>query len=431
VFDFSITRELSKNFVFEASYVGRLGHRLLQEEDLAMPLDVVDPASKMDYFAAATALTKAANAGTDINSLAAIPYWEHLFPAAAGNLGFGPPGDPANLGCAAGNNVNAANYTATQAMYDMYSCFAGNETSALFFADLLCLPACAQLSGQTEQTPFNFFDDQWSSLYAWRSIGSSAYHALQLTLRHTMSRGLQFDFNYTFSKSIDIGSNAERINEFEGFGFGSQVINSWAPKQLRAVSDFDTKHQITADWVYEVPFGRGRHFASGVGKIADALIGGWGLSGIAHWTSGFPFSMSAGAGWPTNWQLQGQAVQTGNPGKIGAFRDSSGNPNMFKDPAQAIGAFRFPFPGESGQRNELRGPGYFEIDTGLFKVWKITEQQNAKFAWEVFNVTNSVRFDAASAATNQFALTFGNFGAYASPTLTKPRVMQFSLRFEF
>ena len=54
-----------------------------------------------------------------------------------------------------------------------------------------------------------------------------------------------------------------------------------------------------------------------------------------------------------------------------------------------------------------------------------------KFAWEVFNVTNSVRFDAASAATNQFALTFGNFGAYSSPTLTKPRVMQFSLRYSF
>lgn len=245
-----------------------------------------------------------------------------------------------------------------------------------------------------------------------------------------MSGGLQFDFNYTFSKSIDIGSNAERINEFEGFGFGSQIINSWSPKQLRAVSDFDTKRQINANWVYEAPFGHGRHFGSGMGKITDALIGGWGLSGIVHWTSGFPFSMGAGAGWPTNWQLQGQAVQTGNPGKIGVFLDSSGNPNMFKDTSKASGAFRFPLPGESGQRNELRGQGYFEIDTGLSKAWKITEQQNVKFAWEVFNVTNSVRFDAAQ-SSNQFALTFGNFGAYSSPTLSKPRVMQFSLRYEF
>src|SRR5205807_10558241 len=59
VIDFSITRELPRGFVVEASYVGRMAHRLLQEEDLAMPLDIVDPQSKMDYFGAATLLAKA------------------------------------------------------------------------------------------------------------------------------------------------------------------------------------------------------------------------------------------------------------------------------------------------------------------------------------------------------------------------------------
>ncbi len=428
VFDFSITRELSHNLVFEASYIGRLGHRLLQEEDLAMPLDIVDPKSKTDYFGAATKLTKMANAGTDISQVAPIPYWENLFPAAAGNFGFGPGAD--GLGCAPGNSTFAGTTTATQAMYDMYSCFPGNETTALFIADLDCLPACAQLAGQPAGgQPFNYFDDQWSSLYAWRSIGNSAYHGLQLTIRRAMSNGLQFDFNYTFSKSIDIGSNAERINEFEGGGFASQVINSWSPDQLRSVSDFDTKHQINANWVYEMPVGRNRYWGSGMGKVAEAIFGGWGLSGIAHWTSGLPFTIGSGAGWATNWELQSSAVQTGATGKIGAFRDSLGNPNMFEDSTQAIGAFRVAYPGESGQRNNLRGPGYFEIDTGLSKEWNITEAQRIKFAWEVFNVTNSVRFDAAASAI-QFNLTTGNFGAYSN-TLTKPRVMQFSLRYAF
>src|SRR5207244_353066 len=66
-----------------------------------------------------------------------IPYWENLFPAAAGNLGFGPPGGTPsknNLGCAPGGNFNSTTYTATQAMYDMYSCFPGNETTGLFVA---------------------------------------------------------------------------------------------------------------------------------------------------------------------------------------------------------------------------------------------------------------------------------------------------------
>jgi Carboxypeptidase regulatory-like domain len=432
VFDFSLTRELSRSFVLEGSYIGRLGHRLLQEEDMAMPLDLVDPSSKMDYFTAATMLTKAANAGTNISQLGPIPFWEHLFPGAAGSFGFGP--GSGGLGCAPGNSAFTGTTTATQAMYDMFSCFAGNETTGLFLADLNCLPACAQLPGQPAGgQPFNFFDDQFSSLYGWRSIGNSAYHSAQLTLRHSMSSGLEFDFNYTFSKSIDIGSNAERVNQFEGGGFASQVINSWSPGQLRAVSDFDTKHQINSNWVYELPVGKGKSFGSGMGKVADAVIGGWGLSGIVHWTSGLPFSMGSGAGWPTNWELQGEAVQIANPGKVGVFRDAQGNPNMFQTStaaqAQALAAFRVPYPGESGQRNELRGPGYFEIDTGLSKIWTITEQQQARFAWEVFNVTNSVRFDAAQSA-NQFGLTFGNFGSYSN-TLSKPRVMQFSLRYSF
>ncbi len=244
-----------------------------------------------------------------------------------------------------------------------------------------------------------------------------------------MTHGLQFDLNYTFSKSIDIGSNAERINEFEGFGFASQIINSWSPGQLRAVSDFDTRHQINSNWVYEVPFGRSRHFGGGMNKFIDAVVGGWGLSGIFHWTSGLPFTMASGAGWSTNWQLQGAAIQTGPTGKIGIFRDQNGNPNMFQNTTQASNAFRFPYPGESGQRNELRGQGYFDLDSGLYKSWKITEGQSLKFAWEAFNVTNTPRFDAAQAAF-QFGLTFGNFGNYTN-TLSVPRVMQFSLRYEF
>ena len=64
---------------------------------------------------------------------------------------------------------------------------------------------------------------------------------------------MEFDLNYTYSKSIDAGSNAERINEFEGFGFGSQIINSWFPQQNRAVSDFDTTHIVNANWVYQLP----------------------------------------------------------------------------------------------------------------------------------------------------------------------------------
>ncbi len=84
VVDFSITRELAHNFVLEVTYTGRFAHHLLQEIDLSEPLDLVDPKSKTDYFAAAQMLSKAAYAGATEDSIAKIPYWENLFPQAAG-----------------------------------------------------------------------------------------------------------------------------------------------------------------------------------------------------------------------------------------------------------------------------------------------------------------------------------------------------------
>jgi hypothetical protein len=116
--------------------------------------------------------------------------------------------------------------------------------------------------------------------------------------------------------------------------------------------------------------------------------------------------------------------------KTGAYI-VNGQPNVFKNPATAIQAFRFAYPGESGQRNELRGPGIFGLDIGLGKSWKVTESQALKFTWEVFNATNSVRFDAAgSAGSNDNISNSTSFGNYIQ-TLSQKRVMQFSLRYSF
>jgi hypothetical protein len=417
VVDFSFTRELGHNFSIEASYVGRFGRHLLQETDLAMPENIRDPQSGMDYFTAATMLSKMAYAGVDPSdpTIAPIPFWENLFPVPAGST-----------------------QTATQQIYgqfwnNIYPPNYGNEIVALQFIDTTCDPLCAQLPGQTKPTPYNFFLPQFSSLWGWRSAGNSSYNALNLSLRHAFSYGVQFDVNYTYSKSIDVGSNAERINLFDAVGnnlggFSSQVINAWDPNALRGPSDYDMTHQINANWIVELPIGRGKRFGSGMGRVSDAILGGWSFNGLYHWTTGLPFSIFPG-GWSTNYDLTGEAIRTGNPGKVGVYRDASGNPNMFRDVNTAVNAFRHPYPGESGERNILRGPGYFGIDAGLGKEWSITEQQKVKFAWEVFNVTNSVRFDAAD-SSNGFDLSSSGFGVYSS-TLTKPRVMQFSLRYSF
>jgi hypothetical protein len=247
-----------------------------------------------------------------------------------------------------------------------------------------------------------------------------------------------------YSKSIDISSNAERVNGFEaagGVAYNNQAINAWSPDLWRAVSDFDTTHQMNFNFIWDLPYGKGRHWNSS-NRFMNSAFGGWGLSGLGRWTSGFPFSVSAGTGWATNFELEGTSVLIGPKPKTGVYIDSSGNPNVFKNaqniqcvcPYQPTGTgpvlFRDTYPGEAGQRNIFRGPGFFDIDGGLNKTWAFSETRMIRFSWEVFNVTNSVRFDAANAVDNEDLVDITGFGKFQR-TLTTPRVMQFSMRFAF
>src|SRR4029077_11972306 len=391
VFNLSFERELPRNFVISLSYVGRQGRRLLQEEDLAQPRDVYDPQSQMDYYRATRLLDNAVLAGTPESAVAPIPYWENIFGATSAGAGgesncaSGVPGSP----------------TATQNLYDLLSCgLVHNEKTVQQIFDgaggWYCFPGCAPLGGVTG--PGSYLAPQFSSLYAWRSIGNASYNSGQFLLRRHMSHGVQFDFNYTWSRSIDQGSDTEQIGNgvFLG-GPGDQIFNAWDPKLNRGVSTFDTTHQINANWVAELPFGRGRNFAASAGHLVDALIGGWDLTGLYPWTSGFPVSVGNGGAWATNWELSGYATQIGPQPKT-ALTIINGTPNIFAAPQIAIQSYRQDFPGEIGVRNSIRGPGYFGVDLGINKTFKITENHQVHFSWEAFNVTNSVRFDALTAS---------------------------------
>jgi hypothetical protein len=252
-----------------------------------------------------------------------------------------------------------------------------------------------------------------------------------VSFRHHMSHGLQFDFNYTYSRSIDISSDAARIGA-EG-GLGGQVINAWDPKALRGVSDFDTPHQVNANWVWELPVGQGRWLATDAHGALNALIGGWQLTGLARWTSGFPVGVSNGAQWPTNWQLSGFATQIGPVSTNGAVKNADGSVNLFGNSAAAAAAlanYQADFPGQVGARNTLRGDGFAGLDLGLDKRWKMPwkESHTLQFRWEVFNALNLTRFDVQTLNTS---ITNGStFGDY-SGLLTNPRTMQFALRYEF
>ncbi len=418
--DFSIQRELPGGFAIEANYVGRLGRHLLEQLDLAEPVNLVDNNGGGDYFHAAQELSKDSDAnggayGGGYTGLApvhvpTIQYFEDVFPQMA--------------------NLDYENESATDGLYNnewAYNRYVYGETQSLADVDFGCYYGCPNGT--------QFWQSQFSSLYAWSSIGTSSYHAAQITVRHPTSHGLTVDFNYTFSKSIDTGSGAERSNWESTDSFGGEGIqNSWNPKLNKGVSDFDTRHLITVDWVYDLPVGRGKAVLSKANRMVDAVLGGWEFSGLSRWSSGLPFSVSAPV-YTTDWQFPSNGVVTA---PVSIHRHiANGIPQVFAESsANTINngiyngsPIRLAYPGEAGERNNFRGDGYFDIDASLNKAWTLHDQVKLKFAAEAYNVGNDVRFDCSPLNLNA-NLTQGTFGAY-SGMLSTYRRMQFGLRLDF
>lgn len=414
--DFSVQRQLPGGFTVEVAYVGRLGRHLLQSHDLAEPVDYVDPMGGGDYYRAGAQLSHLVDVhgGNPNATVQPIKYFEDVFPFMAG--------------------VDYPGESATQAIYtNEWAPYRSNlgATTALSDIDFYCVYGCPA------NYQSKFWQNQFSSLYALNTIGMSYYNAGQFSVRHESGHGLQVDASYTLSKSIDEGSDAERNIEFTTngqFGGESQIINTWKPYLNRSVSDFDALQLFTADAVYQLPFGRGKALAENVNGLVNGFIGGWQLSGIARITSGLPFGPNE-PGYTTDWQQDGWGVVTGKVQTHTHF-DAQGNPQVFAgNTAAAInsglatgGPMRLPYPGEAGERNKFRGNGYFEIDSGLTKSWAISHYGALKFDWEVYNVTNTVRFDPQT--LNLSVLTSSSLGKYQA-TLSQPRKMQFALRYDF
>jgi hypothetical protein len=439
VFNFSLQRQITSHSSLQVAYVGSIGRRLPLQVDLAMPANPTDPATGMTYFQAATMLSKAAANSTDVNQVAAVPFFEDMFPAwntvTASQLPHG--------GCA--NGTFPASPTATKAIYELWNCYPHNETFSLYLLDVPG-SVTGMNTPNSKNGPYNFFHDQFSSLYAWRNIGTSDYNALQVTYNARWGANLQGQFNYTWSKSLDQASAAERVGPYEGTGGtgndlngGGIVINSWNPLSLRGLSDFNAFHQVNANLVYHLPFGKGQRLVGNASSLVDALIGGWHASGVFRWTSGFPITIDNGFTWATNWNIEGDAEPNGPPPVAKTTKHAMVNgqdvgPNMFANPAAAEAAFRPEWPGESGVRNSVIGDGMFNIDTGVSKQFSLGEQRRLEFSWQAFNATNSVRYDVrgpvGSTAQPNLSQDPTQFGKYLN-TLTTPRFMQFALRVVF
>jgi hypothetical protein len=250
-----------------------------------------------------------------------------------------------------------------------------------------------------ERLPF----PQFSTGNTLQNLSNSTYHSLQVKLEKRFSNGLSFLASYVHQKSID----------------GEGADNPFNLHTQKGPADSDIQDRLVVSFEYELPFGRGRALLNGLPAIADGVIGGWHLTGISSFQSGFPFTPQLGPSDPANvnysYARRPDVAGTGklsSPSINGWF-----NINDFVVPqAYTIG---------NAGRNILRGPGSQNWDLALLKDFHFTESRYLQFRGEFFNAFNHPNFGLPNTNIEDKVNGGKIFDAAA------PRIMQFALKLYF
>lgn len=398
-------RELPGDTILEVNYVGRLGRRLLAVGDAAQIVDFKDTASGQFLKQAFGQLEQQVHAGTRFFNINNVPWFESQMGGTASCQSF----SSTNYGIALTCSQLAVGLNGTLVNRGDLSDTVQALTAQGFLNPNVGLPA---------QTGANGYIGNYAS---------SSYNALLLNVRKRFSKGLQFKFNYTYSHSID--NMSEVTNNYvtytnNGAGLVCDLTNR---RSCRASSDFDARHMISGDYIYDLPVGRGRSMLQDTPRWLDAIVGGWSWSGVVTYRTGYPFTINTFS-FPTDFTLDAPAVVSG-PLKSGIHTDASGNLQYFANPSAALGNVSYPFAGVPGNRNAAVGPGFFNVNLGVSKSFQIPrrERQRLKFRWDSFNTFNHPSFNGPASATLNNTSAFGIINSTAS----SPRVSQLALRYEF
>jgi hypothetical protein len=230
-------------------------------------------------------------------------------------------------------------------------------------------------------------------------IGNSHYDSLQAMLERRFSAGLHLGVAYTWSKSIGIccsensdGLSAIQIPEYYHLN--------------RSVTASDTPHNLTINGLWELPFGRGRRWASNHGAI-NWLASGWQVNGILSAVAGSPFYVTSSA---TSLNAPGSTQRADQVKDKVEILGGAGRGQSYFDPFayRPVTEARF---GTAGF-NSLRGPGIFNLDLGVFREFRLTERWRVQFRAEAFNSTNTPHF--ANPGTNVSNLQLNPDGSVRS-----------------
>lgn len=413
-YTFGMQHEFPQGYILKMDFVGRLGRRLLATADASQLIDFPDNTGKSNQTMAGamagmtTQLRQNAGLGAagDALSLSPQPWFEDVI----------APG------------VGVANGFANNTQFIAYEAYPYPQRAD--FADTMYLLSAFGV------LPSNVgMASQFAGNSNWTNKGFSDYNGMLVTLHKNAGYGLQFDLNYTWSHSIDnVSIIANSIASSNGVGFICDVNR---PRECRGNSDFDVTNYVNGNALYDLPFGRGKTFGGGAPYWLNEAIGGWTVSALPSWHTGLAYQMYSNA-FIASFANDAPATLIGSIGNLKAkTRGGNGAPlNAFADPTAALASFTGPTGFNIGTRNNLRGPGYFNLDLGLGKTFQITpETVKLKFRADAFNAPNHPNFSTPSAndITQSSGVPFGTISSTVIPPSSDlaSRVLQVSARVEF
>lgn len=239
------------------------------------------------------------------------------------------------------------------------------------------------------------------------------YQALQATIEKHFSHGLQFQSNFTWSKTLDVASSGN-------ISFGTnQLPNPFDLRWNRGISSLNVPLIWVSNLIYTTPELRGQN-----GLIRNTL-GGWEISAIITSQSGSPFGINSGtnnSGSLQNNQDRADFV----PGQ--SLYTHQGSKSQWLNQYFNTAAFTTNAPGTFGNtgKNIFKGPAVNSTDLGLIKNWKLVENYQLQFRWEMFNAFNHPNFGTPGGTVG-----WSNYGKIQSLGFIPPRVMQAGLKFSF
>ncbi len=421
---FGIQRELPGNFLLDVNYFGKFGRRLIGTGDPGQQLNFKDPQSGQFLNTAFGNIQGALNAGTQAGSIPVQPWFENQVNLALPGA-FGPGSTCQNT-----FGSDCTNFLASPSV--LQPNFQTDDLSTVIL-DLANAGFLLPNTGLPYQTGSVANVGNWAS---------SSYNGLVATLRKRVSHNLQFDLNYQYARSIDNLSDITNDAIFASFNAQGLVCDLRNLRVCRASSDFDAVHTISANYVYQLPIGRRQWLLGGASKWLEAIIGGWATSGIVSYHSGFPFTTITNA-FPIDFTMQAPAVLVGPASAVRQhIHVQPGNQlQLFADQTAAVGAFAYPFGGGTGERNQLRGPSYANVDMALLKSFRMpwSENQRLQFRAEAFNAFNHPSFNNPSVnpniagSLNSANVNIQNPGQYGvlTNTANAARQLQLGLRYDF